>query len=102
VVAAKVAARVVISGQVQGVGFRFATYHEAERAGVAGWVSNLADGRVEALFEGDEPAVLRLVDWCRTGPPGAFVEAVQVIWQEPTDEQGFRIERTPHPPGQAR
>jgi len=101
-VAIKVAARVVIAGQVQGVGFRYATYHEAERAGVSGWVRNLADGRVEALFEGGEPAVLRLVDWCRTGPPGAFVEAVHVDWQAPTGEQGFRIERTPHPPGQAR
>ena len=93
--AIKVAARVVIAGQVQGVGFRYATYHEAERAGVSGWVHNRADGRVEALFEGEEPAVHRLLDWCRTGPPGAFVEAVHVDWQAPTGEQGFRIGPTP-------
>ena len=91
----KVRAHVFVSGRVQGVSFRYATYHEAGRHAVSGWVRNLADGRVEAVFEGDEDAVQRLVAWCRRGPSGAFVEHLGVRWEEPTGEfEGFSIDRT--------
>src|SRR5712692_873171 len=90
-----VRAHVVISGYVQGVSFRYATYHEARRQGVGGWVRNVADGRVEAVFEGAEAAVHRVVEWCERGPPGAFVAGVEASWSEPSGEfAGFSIERT--------
>ncbi len=89
-------ARIIVSGRVQGVFFRDSTRREATRAGLTGWVRNLPDGRVEALFEGDEAAVQHLVDWCRRGPPDARVEQVAVEWGETTGEFGrFTIERTP-------
>jgi acylphosphatase len=68
---------------VQGVGFRYATAVRARSLGVAGWVGNRPDGTVEAVFEGDEPAVASMVDWCRRGPRGAEVREVQVSWGEP-------------------
>lgn len=91
-----VRAHVVISGRVQGVSFRYSTYHVARQQGIRGWVRNLRDGRVEAELEGDEAAVGRVVAWCRHGPPGAYVDAIEVRWIEPTGEDdGFSIERTP-------
>ena len=80
----KVRAHVYISGRVQGVFFRDSTRHLARQYGVAGWVRNLPDGRVEAVFEGEKDAVQRLVDWCHQGPPGARVDRVDVEWQEYT------------------
>jgi acylphosphatase len=80
----KVRAHVYISGRVQGVFFRDSTRHLARQHGVAGWVRNLPDGRVEAVFEGEKDAVQRLVDWCHQGPPGARVDRVDVEWQEYT------------------
>jgi len=74
--------RVVISGLVQGVFFRDSTRRQAERLGVTGWVRNLPDGRVEAVFEGDSARVGELVQWCHRGPPGAEVEEVGVV-EEP-------------------
>jgi acylphosphatase len=63
---------------------------------VVGWVRNLPDGRVEAYFEGEEEAVRSLVEWCRSGPPGAVVEAVEVDWGEPKGEHAtFTIKPTP-------
>jgi acylphosphatase len=89
-------AHVLISGRVQGVSFRYATYQQARGQGVVGWVHNLTDGRVEATFEGDDEAVRRLVQWCRRGPPGAWVDDVEVSWHPPTGEYNeFTIERTP-------
>jgi acylphosphatase len=91
-----VRANVVISGRVQGVGFRYATYHAARQNGVRGWVRNRPDGRVEAELEGDDLAVGRVVAWCRHGPPGARVEGIDVRWEAPTGtEFGFNIARTP-------
>jgi acylphosphatase len=85
-------AHVFVSGYVQGVAFRYSTYHAARQEGVFGWVRNLSDGRVEALFEGDPDAVRRMVDWCRHGPPGADVASLDVEWPEATDEfNGFTI-----------
>ena len=82
----KVRARVVISDGVQGVFFRQTTAYEAEKRGVTGWVRNLADGRVEAIFEGEEPNVKELVEYCRTGPRGARVTSVNVAWEPYTGE----------------
>ena len=82
----KVRAHVVISGGVQGVFFRQTTAYEAEKRGVTGWVRNLADGRVEAIFEGEEPNVKELVEYCRTGPRGARVTSVNVTWEPYTGE----------------
>jgi acylphosphatase len=73
-------AQVFISGKVQGVFFRANTQREARRLGLRGFVRNLPDGRVEALFEGEEQAIRQMIDWCRRGPSGARVERVDVEW----------------------
>jgi acylphosphatase len=73
-----IARHLIVTGRVQGVFFRLETRRAAERLGVKGWVRNLPDGAVEALLEGDRQAVEALIDWCRQGPPGARVDAVQV------------------------
>jgi len=74
----KVRAHVFLGGRVQGVFFRQNTLIQARRLGVKGWVRNLADGRVEAVFEGDEPAVNKVVAYCRYGPKNAEVQKVEV------------------------
>lgn len=84
-------ARVLISGRVQGVWFRASCAERARELGLAGWVRNLADGRVEAAFEGEDRDVASMVDWCRTGPPLADVEAVQTIEEAPTGQTGFGL-----------
>lgn len=85
-------ARVLVSGLVQGVFFRHEAATRARARGVRGWVRNLTDGRVEAVFEGDEDGVRALVDWCRAGPRGARVEGVSVDWESPSGEpEGFRV-----------
>lgn len=79
--------RIEITGQVQGVGFRYAMRAEARRRGVSGWVRNRRDGSVEALLQGEADAVGALVDWARQGPPGAhFGDAAPV--------QGFEMRET--------
>lgn len=83
--------RTVVSGLVQGVFFRASTRQEAESKGLSGWVRNLADGRVEAVFEGDERAVEEMIEWCRVGPPGAVVSGVDVVREEPLGQRGFTI-----------
>lgn len=88
----RVRAHVFVSGMVQGVFFRSETRDEAVRQGVTGWVRNLPDGRVEAVFEGEKDDVDRLVEFCRRGPPGARVAGVDVSWGEYTGEfRGFRV-----------
>lgn len=83
-----------IAGKVQGVWFRESTKTEAETLGVKGWVRNRVDGRVEAVFEGPDGAVDRLVSWCHDGPSAARVEGVEVQDQEPTGEfSAFRVVR---------
>jgi acylphosphatase len=67
-----------VAGRVQGVFFRAYTRDAAVQAGVVGWVRNLADGRVEAIFEGDAERVDAMVAWCRRGSPGSRVEQVTV------------------------
>ena len=68
--------RILVSGRVQGVGFRYATLRQAERLGLRGWVRNTSDGKVEIAADGERDAVDRLVVWCRQGPPGARVSDV--------------------------
>jgi len=74
-------ARLTITGLVQGVSYRAATVEAARRHGLSGWVRNNPNGSVEAVVEGDEDAVKRLIEWCRTGPPLARVEGVAVSWE---------------------
>jgi acylphosphatase len=81
----------VISGRVQGVWFRDGCSREAVARGVAGWVRNLPDGRVEAAFEGAAVDVEALVDWCRHGPRRARVVGVHVVDEIPTGEPGFAV-----------
>ena len=70
--------QVTIRGRVQGVGFRASCQREAQAAGVRGWVRNAWDGSVEALFEGPEEALDRMLRWCRVGPRMAEVDSVDV------------------------
>ena len=81
-----------ISGQVQGVGFRYAVIGRARSRDVAGWVRNNSDGTVGAVFEGQPEAVDALVAWCRRGPPGARVDDVRVEMEAPSGQRGFRAE----------
>ena len=85
--------RVLVSGDVQGVGFRWSTRDEAAGRGLRGWVRNLPDGRVEAAFEGPAADVDAMVAWCRTGPRWATVSRVDAVDEEPTGESGFVIAR---------
>jgi len=65
---------------------------KADELGVSGWVRNLPDGRVEAVVEGEENSVKRLIEWTWVGPPGARVDSVKVSWQKPTGEfRDFKI-----------
>jgi acylphosphatase len=80
-----------VYGLVQGVYYRAETQQRAGAAGVAGWVRNLPDGSVEAVFEGADSAVEALIVWCRHGPRGARVETVEVSPEEPRGEDGFRV-----------
>ncbi len=86
-------AHVFVSGTVQGVYYRANTRHRADDHGVDGWVRNLPDGRVEAVFEGPTDAVESMVEWCREGSPAAEVEAVEVEYGDPRGEAGFEIRR---------
>ena len=82
----------VVSGWVQGVGFRWSVSREARRLGVRGWVRNRSDGTVEVVAEGPEDAVAALVAWCRSGPGGAQVTGVDVTDEAPEGLSGFEIE----------
>ena len=83
--------RAVVHGRVQGVFFRDSVRREAESKGVAGWVTNRADGAVEAVFEGDEDAVESMLRFCREGPGRAEVERVEVSEEESEGLQGFEV-----------
>ena len=83
--------RVVVEGHVQGVFFRETTRRRALADGVAGWVSNREDGRVEAVFEGEPDAVERLVAFVRDGPRGARVDWVDVVSEDPEGLSGFDV-----------
>ena len=83
--------RVAVQGHVQGVFFRETTRRRALAEGVAGWVRNLPDGSVEAVFEGERDAVDRLVAFMRDGPRGARVDWVDIVTEEPEGLSGFDV-----------
>ena len=83
---------VFVSGRVQGVGYRYSTVNEAQRLGVNGWVRNLPDGRVEAVFEGSQKLVEEMIDWCQKGSRGALVKDVAVEYEQPKGLLKFKIE----------
>lgn len=85
-------AHVFISGRVQGVNFRWYTQRKAQELGLTGWVRNLWDGRVEAIFEGEEKAVRDAIAWCYIGPSSSRVDNVEVNHETPGSEfSGFQI-----------
>jgi acylphosphatase len=83
--------RIVVRGRVQGVFFRDSLRRVADQRNVSGWVANRLDGTVEAVLEGDEDAVGRVVDFAHRGPRGAQVEAVDVTAEEPEGVSGFSV-----------
>jgi len=86
-------AHAFVSGTVQGVFYRANTRDTAREAGIDGWVKNLSDGRVEAVFEGPEDAVESMVAWCHEGSPRAEVDNVEVEYGAPDGVEGFEIRR---------
>jgi len=81
-----------VTGRVQGVFFRESTRREAAALALAGWVKNLPDGRVEALFVGPRPACERALSFLRVGPPGARVDSVDARWEDGPDPPPRRFE----------
>ncbi|WP_049984760.1 acylphosphatase [Halobellus rufus] len=89
----RIRAHVYVSGRVQGVYYRASTRDAASERDVDGWVRNLDDGRVEAVFEGPESLVEEMIAWCETGSPAASVDDVDVTYEDPEGESGFTIRR---------
>lgn len=88
----KVKAHVLVSGRVQGVFFRAETARTAVANHVTGWIRNLPNGQVEAVFEGEQKNVEILVEFCKRGPSGAYVETAEVTWKNwKGDFSDFRI-----------
>ncbi len=88
----KLRVHIILSGRVQGVLFRSRTKHEADIVGVKGWICNRNDDRVEAVFEGEEAAVKKMIEFCKHGPPGAKVVKINITWEDYTGEfSGFEI-----------
>src|SRR6476469_1176860 len=77
---------VFVSGVVQGVGYRYSTRNQAKYFGLGGWVRNLPDGRVEAVFEGSKKAVEGMISWCRRGPKIATVSEVVLEYEDAEGE----------------
>ncbi|PSP40418.1 acylphosphatase [Halobacteriales archaeon QH_6_64_20] len=86
-------ARVLVSGTVQGVAYRANTRDAARERGLDGWVRNLNDGRVEAVFEGPKEDVEGMIEWCRTGSLAADVQSVESESEEPGSLNGFEVKR---------
>jgi acylphosphatase len=76
----------VITGRVQGVWFRANTQKKAKGLELKGWVKNLSDGRVEAVFEGEKEKVDKIIEWCKKGPSFARVDEVKILWETPVGE----------------
>ena len=90
----KARAHIYVSGRVQGVFFRNSVADLAESLDVTGWVRNLSDGRVEAVLEGEKDSVETVAEFCRRGPPGAYVREFQIKWEKWTGEfLDFKIVR---------
>lgn len=88
---AVIARQVTVRGRVQGVYFRASTQQQARRLGVAGWVRNLPDGRVEAWLEGADDAVEALMAWMREGPEQAEVTGLCVCEVAPRSLNDFEV-----------
>ncbi|MCC5899648.1 MAG: acylphosphatase [Phormidium sp. BM_Day4_Bin.17] len=88
------AIRVLISGRVQGVGFRYSTQQKAQELGISGWVRNRRNGAVEAVFEGAPTSVQTAVAWCHHGPPTAEVTHVETFREATQDLCRFDIRPT--------
>ncbi len=82
----RVRAHIFVSGRVQGVFFRDGTQRQAKKLAIKGWVRNLSDGRVEAVFEGEKDKVEQIVNWAKKGPILAKVDDLEVEWQEYKEE----------------
>ncbi len=82
---------VLVSGDVQGVGYRYTMRMVARDAGASGWVRNLRDGRVEAEVEGADEQIDEVLAWMAEGPPGSRVDAAQVTDAAPTGSAGFDV-----------
>ena len=80
-----------VSGKVQGVCYRSYAQQEARNLGVKGWVRNLADGRVEAVFEGEEAKVNSMRAWCQNGSPWAKVTGIRTVAEEWVGETSFDV-----------
>ncbi|MBW4667816.1 MAG: acylphosphatase [Cyanomargarita calcarea GSE-NOS-MK-12-04C] len=89
----QIRAHVFVSGKVQGVGYRYATVDTATHLGINGWVRNLSDRRVEAVFEGRQEVVEEMIRWCHQGPPDSVVKDVLIEYEEPEHLQGFQVRR---------
>jgi len=88
----KAKAHAYVSGRVQGVFFRQNVADLAESLGLTGWVRNVPDGRVEAIIEGEEESVQKVMQFCQKGPPGAHVSDLKITWEEARGEfQTFKI-----------
>jgi len=83
---------VYVSGRVQGVFYRSDCAGRARSLGLSGFVRNLPDGRVEAVFEGSRDRVDRMVAWCREGTPASRVQEVELLVESPTGRSGFSVE----------
>ncbi|GFN22294.1 acylphosphatase [Thermanaeromonas sp. C210] len=86
-------ARFSVCGRVQGVGYRYFAFHHAVDLGLSGWVRNCYDGTVEGVVEGPGERVQQFLSLCRQGPRWARVEGVEVRYEEPRGEKGFKIVR---------
>ncbi len=82
---------ILVTGRVQGVGYRAWTAREAERRGLAGWVHNREDGAVEAVFAGEPAAVAAMIEACKVGPRGAAVSKIAFLEPSADPPPGFRI-----------
>ncbi len=87
----KVAANLLISGKVQGVGYRFWTLQQAKKLGIVGWVKNLPDSRVEAVLMGNHSSIETMVKLCESGPPPAKVDNISVSWIKYEEMKEFEI-----------
>ena len=83
---------ILVSGIVQGVFFRYNTMKKANEFDLRGWVRNLSDGGVELLCEGNNDDVDKMIEWCKKGPQGAYVEKVEIKWEDYAGEfKAFQI-----------
>ena len=84
--------RVLISGRVQGVCFRACTRDQAQILDLSGWVRNLSDGRVEALFEGPSEVIDQMLEWCKEGAPSSSVSDLEVFKDDASTSNGDTFE----------